>query len=151
MRAIPDDDATDGPISLSQRLARGNLFAVACPSRDILRHVTSRWGVLVLMTLLDGTHRFSDLRRRIGGISEKMLAQTLQWLEADGFVSRIAYPVIPPHVEYSLTPLGEEVGQRVRDLADWVELNVPAIMQVRNEKAKTATTPEPGVITHRLR
>jgi DNA-binding HxlR family transcriptional regulator len=114
--------------SLAEMLRRGNLFSEKCPSREVLKHVTSRWGVLVLVALLDGTHRFSDLRRKIGGVSEKMLAQTLQWLEADGFVLRVSYPVVPPHVEYSLTPLGRQVGQRVEGLADWIEGNLPQIL-----------------------
>ena len=118
-------------ITLSALMQRGELFAVECPSRDVLKHVTSRWGVLVLVALLAGTHRFSDLRRKVGGVSEKMLAQTLQWLEGDGFVLRTAYPVVPPHVEYSLTPLGMEVGQRVEALADWIEGNLPAVMAAR--------------------
>lgn len=117
--------------TLSALMQRGELFAVECPSRDVLKHVTSRWGVLVLVALLAGTHRFSDLRRKVGGVSEKMLAQTLQWLEGDGFVLRTAYPVVPPHVEYSLTPLGMEVGQRVEALADWIEGNLPAVMAAR--------------------
>ena len=73
-----------------------NVNVADCPSRAILDHVTSRWGVLLLAELLDGTHRFSELRRAVGGISEKMLAQTLQTLERDGFVHRHAHPVIPP-------------------------------------------------------
>jgi DNA-binding HxlR family transcriptional regulator len=115
-------------------MQRGELFAVECPSRDVLKHVTSRWGVLVLVALLGGTHRFSDLRRKVGGVSEKMLAQTLQWLEGDGFVLRTAFPVVPPHVEYSLTPLGLEVGQRVEALADWIEGNLPAVMAARQRR-----------------
>ena len=118
-------------ITLSAIMQRGELFAVECPSRDVLKHVTSRWGVLVLVALLGGTHRFSDLRRKVGGVSEKMLGQTLQWLEGDGFVLRTAFPVVPPHVEYSLTPLGLEVGQRVEALADWIEGNLPAVMAAR--------------------
>lgn len=125
------DQKDTGPrLSLSEAMARGHLFAGACPSREVLKHVTSRWGILVLIALLTGTHRFSELRRKIGGVSERMLAQTLQWLEEDGFVNRVSYPVVPPHVEYSLTPLGEEVGARVRDLADWIEVNLPRIAQV---------------------
>ncbi|MBP8134068.1 MAG: helix-turn-helix transcriptional regulator [Zoogloea sp.] len=112
-------------------MRRGELFSADCPSRDVLQHVTSRWGVLVLVALLAGTHRFSDLRRKIGGVSEKMLAQTLQWLESDGFVLRKSYPVVPPHVEYSLTPLGLEVARRVEALADWIEGNLPSIMEAR--------------------
>jgi DNA-binding HxlR family transcriptional regulator len=112
-------------------MQRGDLFAAQCPSREVLKHVTSRWGVMVLVALLGGTHRFSELRRKIGGVSEKMLAQTLQWLEGDGFVLRRSYPVVPPHVEYSLTPLGREVGQRVQGLADWIEGQLPSILQAR--------------------
>ena len=118
--------------SLTEQLRNGNLFAEQCPSRDVLKHVTSRWGVLILVALQDGTHRFSDLRRKMGGVSEKMLAQTLQWLEADGFVNRKSYPVVPPHVEYSLTPLGGEVAEKVAELADWIEGNLPRVMASRS-------------------
>lgn len=106
---------------------RGNLLSANCPSRDVLKHVTSRWGVLVLIVLEGGTFRFSDLRRRIDGVSERMLAQTLQWLEGDGLVLRVAHDVVPPHVEYSLTPLGVQAASLVRQLADWIEGNLPAI------------------------
>jgi len=123
------------PQTLSERLREGNLFAEQCPSRDVLKHLTSRWGVLVMVALRDGTHRFSDLRRKMGGVSEKMLAQTLQWLEQDGFINRVAYPVVPPHVEYSLTPLGKEVSEKVAALADWIELNLPAVLARRDERA----------------
>lgn len=116
---------------LAAKLQRGDLFAEQCPSREVLKHVTSRWGVLVLVALLAGTHRFSALRRKVNGISEKMLAQTLQWLESDGFIERIAYPVVPPHVEYNLTPLGQEIGKQVEALADWIEGNLPAILAAR--------------------
>lgn len=115
-------------VPLSEQLQRGNLLAAACPSRDVLKHVTSRWGVLVLMVLETGTHRFSELRRAIGGVSERMLAQTLQWLEGDGLVVRVAHEVVPPHVEYSLTPLGREAAEKVRGLADWIEVNLPRIV-----------------------
>lgn len=117
--------------TLSARMRRGDLFAEKCPSRDVLKHVTSRWGVLILVALLGGTHRFSDLRRKTAGVSERMLAQTLKWLEGDGFVARKAYPVVPPHVEYSLTPLGREVALKVEALADWIEGNLPQILAVQ--------------------
>ncbi|XHA16141.1 winged helix-turn-helix transcriptional regulator [Citrobacter farmeri] len=121
--------------TLSQQLRDGNLFAEQCPSREVLKHVTSRWGVLILVALRDGTHRFSDLRRKIGGVSEKMLAQSLQALEQDGFIKRVSYPVVPPHVEYSLTPLGEQVSDKVAALADWIELNLPQVLAQREERA----------------
>ncbi len=124
--------------SLTQQVRDGNLFAEQCPSREVLKHVTSRWGVLILIALRDGTHRFSDLRRKIGGVSEKMLAQTLQWLEQDGFVNRVSYPVVPPHVEYSLTPLGEDVSEKVAALADWIEMNLPQVLASRPEQDANA-------------
>ena len=116
---------------LATLIERGELFNVNCPTRDVLRHVTSQWGVLILVALLAGTHRFAELRRKIGGVSETMLAQTLQTLENDGFVRRTAYPVVPPHVEYDLTPLGVEIARRVETLADWIEGNISPIMRAR--------------------
>jgi DNA-binding HxlR family transcriptional regulator len=119
---------------LSSKIRRGEVFAEACPSRAILNHVTSRWGVLVLVALREGTHRFSELRRKIGGVSEKMLAQTLQQLEQDGFIDRVSHPVVPPHVEYNLTPLGEGIGRQVESLTDWIEINLPKIMLAQQKR-----------------
>jgi DNA-binding HxlR family transcriptional regulator len=97
----------------------------------VLEHVTSRWGVLVLTSLLERSYRFSELRRRVGGVSEKMLAQTLQILERDGFVHRDAKPVIPPRVDYSLTPLGREVAEQVSALARWLESKLDDVVAAR--------------------
>ncbi|MBG6172624.1 DNA-binding HxlR family transcriptional regulator [Labrenzia sp. EL_208] len=129
--SVPDRTNSDGQ-ALSEMLRRGELFNQNCPSREILKHLTSRWGVLVLIALLDRDHRFSDLRRKVGGVSEKMLAQTLQTLEADGFVNRFSHPVVPPHVDYSLTPIGREVALKVRDFADWIEVNITRILSSRS-------------------
>lgn len=127
-----NDEVTTKAVPLSELVRRGELLSADCPSREVLKHVTSRWGVLVLMVLLDEhPRRFSDLRRKVDGVSEKMLAQTLQWLAADGFVVRTSYDVVPPHVDYRLTPLGEEVARQVRSLADWIELNLSRIMSAR--------------------
>lgn len=123
-------DRTRAP-ALSRKLERGDLLAAACPSREVLKHVTSRWGVLVLMVLETRMYRFAELRRAIGGVSERMLAQTLRWLEGDGLVQRIAHDVVPPHVEYRLTPLGREAAKRVRGLADWIEINLPKVMEAQ--------------------
>ncbi|MBN8488615.1 MAG: helix-turn-helix transcriptional regulator [Burkholderiales bacterium] len=118
---------------------RGNLFAAECPSRQVLQHVTSRWGVLVLVALRSGERRrFSELRREIGGVSEKMLAQTLQGLEGDGFVERTVHPVVPPHVDYRLTRLGSQVASHVHELADWIEASMPAIEQARSRRSAAA-------------
>ena len=133
---------TTRPATLSAKARRGELLSPECPSRDVLMHVTSRWGVLLLVVLMDDVHRFSDLRRRVGGISEKMLSQTLKWLEADGFVHRKSHASVPPHVEYSLTPLGRQVGQRVQALADWIESSLPVIMDAR--RSMRAARPSRG-------
>ncbi|MFE3602957.1 winged helix-turn-helix transcriptional regulator [Streptomyces sp. NPDC059096] len=110
-----------------------------CPSRLILEHVTSRWGVLVLAALLERSYRFSELRREIGGVSEKMLAQTLQTLERDGFVHRDARPVIPPRVDYSLTALGREAAEQVWALARWTERRAEEVLKAREvyDEART--------------
>ncbi len=102
-----------------------------CPYRLVLEHVTSRWGVLVLITLLDRPHRFSELRRAIGRVSEKMLTQTLQTLERDGLVHRDAKPVIPPRVDYSLTDLGREAAEQVRALANWTQERMGEVRKAR--------------------
>ncbi len=127
--------ARKNPLSARRLAPKGDLNAPACPSRGVLEHVTSRWGVLILVALTEGTHRFSQLRRTVGGVSEKMLSQTLQHLEADGFVTRTVHPVIPPHVDYALTPLGEEVALRVGDLAGWIEDNLGRVMVAREKVA----------------
>lgn len=111
-------------------IGRGWVFDANCPSRAILNHVTSRWGVLILLALRSQTRRFGDLRRTIGGVSEKMLTQTLRCLETDGFVARRVFPVTPPRVEYRLTPLGDEVAGLVAQLADWIEGNLERIGSV---------------------
>ncbi len=101
------------------------MFVEGCPSRDVMKHVTSSWGVLILIALQDGTMRFSALRRRVSGVSERMLSQTLHWLESDGLVLRRSYPVVPPHTEYSLTELGREAAEKVGALANWIEERLP--------------------------
>lgn len=114
---------------LADRIERGEVFATACPSRAILKHVTSTWGVLTLIALKSGTLRFSEVRRKVNGVSERMLAQTLQQLEGDGLVLRRSFPVVPPHVEYSLTGLGQQAAGHVETLVDWIEDQLPALMK----------------------
>lgn len=111
-------------IRLADRMARGDVFEPHCPSRTLLKHITSTWGVLILIALKPGTLRFSALRRRIGGVSERMLSQTLQKLEADGLLVRRSHLVVPPHVDYTLTPLGQEAAAHVEALAQWIDDNL---------------------------
>lgn len=102
------------------RSEQSGVLEEGCPTRVVLDHVTSKWGVLVLAALADGTLRWGELRRTVDGISEKMLAQTLRTFEGDGLVARRAYAEIPPRVEYSLTPLGHELVEAMSPLLTWV-------------------------------
>lgn len=131
MKIISSDKSADA-LPLTEQIRRGEVLDPNCPSREILRHITSRWGLLVLIALSEETLRFSELRRKVGGISEKMLAQTLQSFEEDGFVDRRSFPVVPPHVEYRLTPLGIEVKDQISGLANWLESNLHRVMKQRS-------------------
>jgi DNA-binding HxlR family transcriptional regulator len=108
-----------------------DVFSRDCPSRPTLEHVTGRWGILTLSALAEDTLRFNALRRRVDGVSEKMLSRTLQALERDGLVIRDAQPVTPPHVEYRLTPLGQEAATRLLDLIHLVEGRMPEVLEAR--------------------
>jgi DNA-binding HxlR family transcriptional regulator len=99
-------------------------FASGCASRTVLDHVTSKWGVLLVVALAEQPRRWGELHRYVEGISEKMLAQTLRTLEADGFVSRDSHGTVPPRVDYSLTPLGLELAEVLIPLVRWVGINV---------------------------
>jgi DNA-binding HxlR family transcriptional regulator len=108
---------------LNHPFRKGELLDLNCPSREILQ----------LIALDRETLRFSELRKKISGISEKMLSQTLQTFEKDGFIHRTMLPVMPPHTEYRLTPLGLEVYEQVIHLSDWIELNLPRVLNAGKE------------------
>jgi DNA-binding HxlR family transcriptional regulator len=110
-----------------------DVFARDCASRDLLADVAGKWSVLALLALDEGGYRFNALRRRVQGVSEKMLAQTLQTLERDGLVTRQVLTAIPPRVEYALTPLGVRVADQVRGLVDLLEGAVPEVDAARRE------------------
>lgn len=105
---------------LSPLQGADGIFPAGCPSRTVLDHVSSKWGVLILVALWNGPQRWSELRRRAEGISEKMLAQTLKTLEGDGFLHREARPVIPPRVDYSLSDRGRELVAVLLPLVTWI-------------------------------
>ena len=98
-----------------------NAFSVTCPAHKILARMLSKWTGLVVRCLSIDTMRYSELRRAIGGISQKMLTQTLRELEADGLIERKVYPVVPPKVEYSLTSLGRTLVEPLIGLGNWAE------------------------------
>lgn len=98
-----------------------DVLQARCPSRHALEHVTGRWGTLIMLALREGPVRFNELRRRVDGVSEKMLSQGLQALERDGFVAREVQSTMPPRVEYQLTPLGAQASDRLKDLVRFLE------------------------------
>ncbi|MFI6167413.1 winged helix-turn-helix transcriptional regulator [Nocardia sp. NPDC051052] len=104
-----------------------DVFAKNCTSRPVLQNVASRWGILALVALREGPYRFSALRRRVDGVSERMLSQTLQTLERDGMVHREVHETIPPRVEYTLTELGTKVADQLHALILVVETNMPRV------------------------
>lgn len=128
-----------------------DVFDRACPSRDVLDDVSGRWGLLALAALAQGTLRFNELRRRVDGVSEKMLSQALRSLERDGLVLRTAYPVIPPRVDYQLTPLGESAASVVCGVLEWLESHTDQVLASRRHhdraarRAGRARTPTPHI------
>ncbi|WP_281906162.1 winged helix-turn-helix transcriptional regulator [Phytohabitans aurantiacus] len=119
-----------------------DVFARACTSRAVLENVAGKWGVLALAALSEGAYRFNALRRRVDGISEKMLSQTLQALERDGLVRRDVQATIPPKVEYSLTPAGERIAGKLIELIELVEGEMPEVMAAQR-RYDTERTPTP--------
>lgn len=113
-------EVSTGSVRLATAFGEG-VFTENCPTREALTRVTSKWAPLLLAALSDGEPlRWSELRRRASGITEKMLAQTLRVLEEDGYVHREAKPVVPPHVEYSLTEDGQELAGMLLALMTFV-------------------------------
>ncbi|MGH3801259.1 MAG: winged helix-turn-helix transcriptional regulator [Pseudonocardiaceae bacterium] len=108
-----------------------DVFERGCPSRRMLENVASKWGMLALAALRHGSYRFNALRRRVDGVSEKVLAQTLHALERDGLVDREVRTAIPPRVEYSLTPLGARVADTLLELIGLMEREMPAVCAAR--------------------
>ncbi|MFB9907028.1 winged helix-turn-helix transcriptional regulator [Allokutzneria oryzae] len=105
-----------------------NLHSGDCPGRTVLDHVTSRWGVLILTSLRGGPLRFYELRDGIGGISEKMLAQTLRTLAGDGLVERTVEPTIPPKVSYELTEVGRDLTGPLQRLINRIAARTPDVV-----------------------
>lgn len=105
--------------------------AEKCPIRDVLDCIGDSWSLLILLTLSGRTHRFTELKRAIGDISQRMLAQTLRVLERDGYVKRTVYPTIPPKVEYALTPLGRSLLEKIDPLIRWADENHNRVRKAR--------------------
>ncbi|WP_331724317.1 helix-turn-helix transcriptional regulator (plasmid) [Streptomyces longwoodensis] len=113
-----------------------DVYSAKCPTRQVLDHIAGKWTVLVVDALLDGTLRYTDLARRIEGVSQKMLTQTLRGLEADGFVTRTVYPTVPARVTYELTPLGRSLAEPISALREWTETHINEIERARARIAR---------------
>lgn len=112
-----------------------NVFKAHCPSRRVLAVLAEKWTLLILAQLANGPMRTAEIRRRVDGVSEKMLIQTLRKLEAFGLVSRRSFPEVPPRVEYRLTPLGRSLARLAGLFGRWVERNVAAVLRAEQNAA----------------
>jgi DNA-binding HxlR family transcriptional regulator len=118
-----------------------DIFQESCMSRQMLQLIADQWTPLVIYALEDGTMRFGQLLKRIGGISRKMLTQTLRAMERNGLVQRVVYPVVPPAVEYSLTPLGQTLVEPMKALGDWAYGHLQEVAQARTAYDQRDHTP----------
>jgi DNA-binding HxlR family transcriptional regulator len=122
--------------------ATADPYRKGCPSRDLLDRIGDKWTVLVLGELADAQpHRFTALRRRVSGVSEKMLTQTLRALEEDGLVVRTVHAAVPPHVDYRLTPLGETLRDPLLALRRWSIDHAGEVLAARANYAAARTSP----------
>lgn len=116
-----------------------DVFLADCPARTTLNLVADTWSVVAIVALGRGPARYSELKDQIGGISKKMLTQTLHRLEANGLVTRRALPTVPPGVEYRLTDLGFTLLEPVRSLSDWAELHTGDLLEAQDQFAATGS------------
>jgi DNA-binding HxlR family transcriptional regulator len=117
----------------------GDLMSATCPTRRVLDLVADKWTTLVIYLLSDGTKRYGELQKAIGGISQKMLTQTLRRLEEDGLVKRTVFPVVPPRTEYELTPLGRTLQEPLKALCAWAVQHMGEVEQAREKRQSKAS------------
>lgn len=108
-----------------------NVMLPSCPSRTSLARIASKWTAMIVIALSHGPQRFGVIRHEVGGISGKVLADTLRDLERDGLVTRTAYDEMPPRVEYELTPLGKTLREPLRALGAWAERHIAEVLGAR--------------------
>ncbi len=130
---------TAGGVMLAAMPTRPCVLNAACPSRAVLARIGDKWTALVIRSLAGRTLRYNELQREVAGISQKMLTQTLRALEEDGLITRKVYPVIPPMVEYSLTPLGRTLVSPVHAICAWAENYLPKIEAHRRERQRACS------------
>lgn len=123
--------SSSGHPGVTAAFPRGDVYAAQCPTRSLLDRLADKWTVLVLTTLSDEPMRFNALRRRIEGVSQKMLSQTVRQLERDGLVDRAVEATVPVSVTYSITPLGATLVTALQSVIDWAETSMPAVAEAQ--------------------
>ncbi|MER5424723.1 winged helix-turn-helix transcriptional regulator [Streptosporangium roseum] len=113
-------------------MQQGDFFDPSCPTRVVLDRIGDKWSVLVVLSLHRGPRRFTELRDMIGGVTPKVLTQTLRAMERDGLLTRKVFAEVPPRVEYTLTELGQSLQEPLQAVTDWAEHNVNAVMSARD-------------------
>ncbi|MFB7724060.1 winged helix-turn-helix transcriptional regulator [Nocardia sp. NPDC056100] len=109
-----------------------DVYSAKCPTRQVLDHIAGKWTILIIDALHEqGPMRYTELSRRIGGVSQKMLTQTLRSLETDGFLTRTVEPTIPPRVDYELTDLGRSLAEPIAALRNWTEQHINEVERAR--------------------
>jgi DNA-binding HxlR family transcriptional regulator len=117
----------------NRAIIKPDISVTECGYRRVLEIISNKWTVLVIFALENGTKRYGEVRRRIVGISQKMLTQTLRHLERDGLVKRYVHPSVPPIVEYALTPLGETLIPHLRQMKQWTNDYYPLVEIARRD------------------
>lgn len=120
-----------------------DVYNEKCPTRIVLDRIADKWTVLIVVALENGTKRFGELRREIGGVSQKMLTQTLRGLERDGLVTRVVYASVPPKVEYSLTELGRTLVHIFESVREWAERNIEDVLKAQGDYDTKAASGAP--------
>jgi DNA-binding HxlR family transcriptional regulator len=110
-----------------------NVYSPLCPTRKVLDLIADKWTVLVMVLLKHGPQRFSAILRRVEGVSQKMLTQTLRDMERNGLITRTIYAEVPPRVEYQLSPLGQTLTEPLAAITRWAETNIGAVMVAQEE------------------
>jgi len=113
-----------------------NVLSAQCPTRMVLDLIADKWTTLVIYLLAQGTRRYGELQREIGGISQKMLTQTLRKLEEDGLVKRTVYPEVPPRTEYALTELGLTLKEPLGALCQWAVAHLGEVEKARQASSR---------------
>jgi DNA-binding HxlR family transcriptional regulator len=130
------------PKAKLSRLPPGDVFDAACPSRSVIQMLGDKWTILVVQSLVSAPKRFGELRRDIGGITQKMLTQSLRSLERDGLVTRSVYATTPPSVEYALTPLGVGLTGVTDQMCLWAQAHMVEVVLARRGYDKAAGVPD---------